>query len=168
MDVHDCNLWELLKTFSLQNPPREIPIKVRFKMFKCILDGAKHIQCQKFKHLDLKPSNILLKTRRDGSWNEIDCRITDFGIGGKEDRENERAGTPGFTSPEQLIGKGCPKSDNYSLAKLMVMIFAEWNTAWSLLYKPITELDRNNLKFGDERDSIFYVIRGLLNVSFDI
>jgi len=111
-------------------------------MFEFILSGVKYIQDRGFKHLDLKPSNILLKTRQDGSWNEIDCRITDFGIGGKEDRQTGHAGTPGFTSPEQLVQIGTKKSDNYSLGKLMVMIFTEWNTAWNLLFQPISDAEK--------------------------
>jgi len=167
MDVHDCSLWELLKSFSLQTPPRPISIETRFKIFECIFAGVKYIQDRGFKHLDLKPSNILLNTRKDGSWNERDCRITDFGIGGKIDRQTGRAGTPGFTSPEQLIQNGTQKSDNYSLGKLMVMLFSEWDTAWNILYQPITELDRNNIycNLGNERLKVFSVILGLLNVS---
>ena len=167
MEIHDCSLWKLLKNFaSLNSGPttRPISISTRFKMFESIFAGVKYIQDRGFKHLDLKPSNILIKTRPDGSWNEVDCRITDFGIGGKGDRQTGQAGTPGFTSPEQLIGNGIPKSDNYSLGKLMVMIFTEWNTAWNLLFQPISELERNNLNFGQEWDSMFGVIRGLLNV----
>jgi len=99
-------------------------------------------------------------------WNEIDCRITDFGIGGKDDRQTGHAGTPGFTSPEQLIGNGIPKSDNYSLGKLMVMIFTEWSTAWNLLFQPISDLDRSNLDFARERYTLFDIIRRLLNVRF--
>ena len=164
MEVHDCSLWELLKSFSIQARP--ISIQTRFKLFEFIFSGVKYIQDRGFKHLDLKPSNILLKTRQDGTWNEIDCRIIDFGIGGKDHRQTDQAGTPGFTSPEQLVQNGIPKSDNYSLGKLMVMIFTEWNTAWNLLFKPISELDRTNLNFGRERNSLFDVIRGLLNVTF--
>ena len=92
--------------------------------------------------------------------------ITDFGISGRENTQMGQAGTPGYSSPEQLIGNSDRKSDNYSFGKIMVMIFTEWNTAWDLLFKPISDLDRANLNFDQKRDSLFGVIRGLLNVSF--
>jgi len=72
-EIHDCSLWQLLKNFALQNPgptPRPILISTRFKMYEFIFAGAKYIQDSGFKHLDLKPGNILLKTRPDGSWNQ--------------------------------------------------------------------------------------------------
>ena len=60
---------------------------VRFKLFEKIFGGAKEIQDHGFKHLDLKPGNVLLITRPNGTWNEDNCVLTDFGVGGLHDQE---------------------------------------------------------------------------------
>ena len=91
MDVYSCTLWQYLKHFHRQN--RNIPMRVRFKLFKKIFSGSKEIQDHGFKHLDLKPGNVLLITRPDGTWNEVDCVLTDFGIGALHDQETGK----GFT-----------------------------------------------------------------------
>ena len=85
MDVYSCSLWQYLKSFHLQN--RNIPMRVRFKLFEKIFGGAKEIQDHGFKHLDLKPGNVLLNTNPDGTWNETDCVVIDFGIGALHDQE---------------------------------------------------------------------------------
>jgi len=122
---------------------------------------------QGFKHLDLKPSNVLLKTRPDGSWNGKDCVITDFGVGGRNDQIKGNAGTPGFASPEQMVGPGEKKSDNYSFGKIMVMIFSEWQTAWNILFQPITDSEKQNIlpNLDLRLQPLFAVITELLKVS---
>jgi len=159
MDIYSCNLWQYLKNFHLQN--RNITMAVRFKLFEKIFSGAKEIQDHGFKHLDLKPGNVLLITRPDGTWNEDDCVITDFGVGGLHDQETGLAGTPGFASPEQLIGPSHRKSDNFSFGKLMVMVFCNWPTSWNLLFRPITENERNQIRFNQR---FMHVVRELLKV----
>ena len=123
---------------------------------------------QGFKHLDLKPSNVLLKTRPDGSWNGKDCVITDFGVGGRNDQIKGNAGTPGFASPEQMVGPGEKKSDNYSFGKIMVMIFSEWQTAWNILFQPITDSEKQNIlpNLDLKLQPIFAVITELLKVRY--
>jgi len=162
MGAYSCNLWQYLKNFHNQN--RHIPMAVRFKLFEKILAGSAEIQNRGFRHLDLKPANVLLKTRPDGTWNEDDCVLTDFGVGGP-DILTELAGTPGFSSPEQLIGPSHPKSDNYSFAKLMVMVFCYWPTAWDLLFRPVTENERNQIQFNP---GFMHVVRELLKVKNEI
>ena len=164
MEIYDTNLWRYLK--SSHNIGRNIPMRVRFKLFEQILAGAREIQNRYFRHLDLKPSNILLRTRRHGSWNERNCGITDFGIGGNFRTHGgnlERlSGTPGFSSPEQLIGQSHQKSDNFSFGKLMVFIFCNWPTSWNLIYQPVTENERNQIPFNPQ---FLHVVRQLLQVN---
>ena len=159
MDIYSCTLWQYLKNFHLQN--RNIPMRVRFKLYEKIFSGAKEIQDHGFKHLDLKPGNVLLITRADGTWNEDDCVVTDFGIGGLHDQETGLAGTPGFASPEQLVGPSHRKSDNYSFGKLLVMVFCNWPTSWNLLFRPVTENERNQMQFNQR---FMHVVRELLKV----
>ena len=164
MEVYDCTLWELLKKLAVRPPPiPPMSMSVRYDIFESLLSGAKYIQDQGFKHLDLKLSNVLLKTRPDGSWNGKDCVITDFGVGGRNDQIKGNAGTPGFASPEQMVGPGNQKSDNYSFGKMMVLIFSEWQTAWNILFQPITDSEKQNII--PNLDPIFTVITKLLNVS---
>ncbi len=91
------------------------------------------------------------------------CVITDFGIGAKEDKDTGMAGTPGFASPEQLISdKVGMESDLYSLGRVAIFVFAEWKTAWTILYKPVEEISTLKLPTNDQR--LLDVVRQLLTV----
>mgnify|MGYP000475769535 CR=1 FL=1 len=148
MMVYDCSLWEYLKSSNAHK--RKIPMDVRFKIYEKTLAGLKEIQNHGFRHLDIKPANVMLKTTdgtKTGTWNEQDLVIIDFGVGGRNDQKTGLAGTPGFASPEQLIGNSHQKSDNFSFGKLMIMIFCDWPTAWNIIYQPVTQSERRNIKF---------------------
>ena len=73
--------------------------------------------------------------------------LADFGLSGDLKTCSKNAGTPGFGSPEQMIGRVHPKSDLYALGKLAIIILFEWDVAWSLLAKPKTgfELKAENI-----------------------
>jgi serine/threonine-protein kinase len=71
-------------------------------------------------HRDFKPANVII----DGKGK---ARITDFGIAGLEEdiaKEELRAGTPAYMSPEQITGKDVSaRSDIYSLGLVLYEIF---------------------------------------------
>ena len=158
MPVYDTDLWQHFKTGILS-------MNSRLKIFNSVIDGLIYIQKSGLKHLDIKPSNVLLNLNDLGHFNGTDCVITDFGIGGKTDKENALAGTPGFASPEQLIGQATELSDNYSMGRLMIMLFAKWDTAWELKYKPCTEQDVNTLLLHSVIHNLYPIIRSLLQVN---
>jgi len=166
MPIYDCSLWEYLKISAAQG--RQISMTIRFRLFKKILSGLRAIQDGGFRHLDIKPGNVMLRTRdgtRNGIWNEQDLRIIDYGLGGRINQQTGLAGTPGFASPEQLVGQAHNRSDNYSFGRLMVMIFAEWQPAWNLLFQPITDAERQNINLDPALVDLFYVITRLVQVN---
>ena len=65
--------------------------------------------------------------------------LADFGLSGDLTTCSKNAGTPGFGSPEQMIGKVHQKSDLYALGKLAILILFDWNVAWSLIASPKTK-----------------------------
>ena len=70
-------------------------------------------------HRDFKPANVMIDGRGK-------ARLTDFGIAGLESelKEGAVAGTPAYTSPEQITGKELTtKSDIYSLGLVLYEIF---------------------------------------------
>jgi eukaryotic-like serine/threonine-protein kinase len=71
-------------------------------------------------HRDLKPANVML----DGQGN---VRITDFGLAGLAETlsgDDVRSGTPGYMSPEQLLGREVTvRSDIYSLGLVLYELY---------------------------------------------
>jgi serine/threonine-protein kinase len=71
-------------------------------------------------HRDFKPANVIIDSKGK-------ARITDFGIAGLEEeiaRDNLRAGTPAYMSPEQITGKEVStRSDIYALGLVLYEIF---------------------------------------------
>ena len=73
MPIFDCTLWEYFKNSDAQK--RQILMAARFKIFEKTLSGLNEIQNRGFRHLDIKPGNIMLKTLdglKNGVWNEQD------------------------------------------------------------------------------------------------
>jgi len=86
MPLYSCNLWQYTK--KCINSKSQISIQFRIGFLKNILDGLIFLQDHDYCHLDIKPSNILIKTTDEGIWNKVDCVITDFGLTGRSDKEN--------------------------------------------------------------------------------
>ena len=166
MPIYSSNLWNYFKRAGNHNIA--ISMAVRFDLFTKILAGLSYIQYRGFKHLDIKLSNILIQTNNTSEeWDGTNCVITDFGIGGKTDKNVAKAGTPGFASPEQLIGQADFKSDNYSLGRLMIFIFSTWQGAWNLAYQPIENEVKKKLPVEPIHHDLFLVISNLIQLEPD-
>ena len=158
------NLWQFFERKSSGN--YEVPMSDRFDLFWNIFAGLEFLHEKNLKHLDIKLSNVLIKTK-SGDFDGQNCVITDFGIGGQKDKETGMAGTPGFASPEQLISKTVGiESDLYSLGRLLVFLLAEWSSAWTILYKPIEDISQVNLNIPNGVITKLAIITKVLKVRF--
>ena len=75
-------------------------------------------------HRDIKPSNIILKK---GSRDRFEVCLIDFGAVSNpkvQSGGSTVAGTFGYMSPEQMIGRATPASDTYALAALFAYILS--------------------------------------------
>ncbi len=74
-----------------------------------ILEAIKYLHDNKVAHRDLKPENILLMSKS----NDVDVKITDFGLAKKVDEGNGGmktfCGTPQYFAPEVLLRKNTVK-----------------------------------------------------------
>ena len=160
MDKYDTTLWKLLNNSSAAMP---IPITNRVKMVEILLDVIIYIQSQRFCHLDLKPSNIMVNLSGD-EWNGSDFVLADFGLSSATSNLTGHSGTPGFGAPEQFVGSPSAKSDNYSLGKTAVVIMFDWKTAWNLLAQPLNKQQYETHSI--QNTLIENVISKLLKVKF--
>jgi len=157
MTRYDKSMWMLLKE-SKTTKMTMMDLISRLRMLECIVRTLADLQKKNLCHLDIKPSNILLNV--DGAkWNQKDLVLTDFGLSGTIATAVGSAGTPGFGSPEQFTGKVHRQSDNYSLGKLVIMLLFNWNTAWEILARPVSDDE-----FVTDTQGLEFISR-LLNVS---
>ena len=163
MDLYDATLWDVLKDETTY----QVDLSVRFQFMVEILDVLIYIGSKNISHKDIKPSNIFVLTTTLpnkkkgillGKW-----VLGDFGLSSKISELRGSSGTPGFASMEQFDGKPSSKSDNYSFAKLAVLILFPWNTAWYFLCYPIPNTDFMKKPWRNHK--IFGYISNLLDVS---
>ena len=162
MDRFDCTLWEFLKDESKY----QISSSERVTILLEITEVVILLQSEGICHRDLKPSNIFLRTKiaSNGKFEIIPKQwvLGDFGISCEVAKLSGCKGTPGFAPMEQFIRESHKKSDNYSLAKLAVLILFKWNVAWNLLARPIPATE--NIPWAQSR--LFKLLSAMLSVSY--
>jgi eukaryotic-like serine/threonine-protein kinase len=97
-----------------------LPLEQIVTYVKQIASALDYAHQQRVIHRDVKPENMLLNANDE-------VVLSDFGIAMvQQTRESlstqDSAGTPLYMAPEQIRGKPCPASDQYSLA----VVVYEW------------------------------------------
>lgn len=87
-----------------------------------ICDGVKYMHDKNVIHLDLKPENVLCRTR-----SSYEIKIIDFGLARIYDPKEPLKvlfGTPEFVAPEVIQYEPiCPKADMWSIGMFLFILF---------------------------------------------
>jgi protein kinase-like protein/NACHT domain-containing protein len=108
----------------------QLDVKLALEIATQVAAGLAAVHEQKLVHRDIKPTNIMVRLKEEGS---VTAKIIDLGLAKALDESASEAGisspgafagTPEFASPEQFAGVGVDiRSDLYSLgATLWVMV----------------------------------------------
>src|SRR5216683_345613 len=116
-----------------------IGLEARIRLFLDVLAAVAHAHANLIVHRDIKPSNVLVT--REGQ-----VKLLDFGIAKllEEEtgvtvltREGERALTPAYAAPEQVIGRAVTTAtDVYALGILLYLLLTGKHPAESALHSP--------------------------------
>ena len=135
--VQGCSAFAMLEASRRKNGRPLTAIAA----FDIVLSAARALSAAHAKgivHRDMKPDNILIRSV-DGT-----VKVTDLGLAAMWDpksanRNNEMFGTPGFISPEVVLGEAVtPAADVYALGATLF------------------ELVTGRLPFGDNNDEKYY------------
>src|SRR5215468_1961387 len=108
----------------------QLEVKLALEIATQVAAGLEAVHEQKLVHRDIKPTNIMVRVKQEGS---VAAKIIDLGLAKTLDESASEAGislpgtfagTPEFASPEQFAGVGVDiRSDLYSLGvTLWVMV----------------------------------------------
>lgn len=105
---------EYVPDASLSSLDRRLSLDDAMWLLAQIASALDYAHSREILHRDIKPSNVLLG---EG----LEAKIADFGVakflGAEFTRSQTRFGTPGYMSPEQILGKTLTRrSDVFSLA----------------------------------------------------
>jgi serine/threonine protein kinase len=98
---------------------RRFSVDQKLRLFIQVCNAVQYLHAHRIIHRDLKPSNIVVTPNGN-------VKLLDFGIAkalsdsSTGNTKTTRVMTPGYASPEQIVGKGVtPASDVYALAILL-------------------------------------------------
>ncbi|MEE2785875.1 MAG: protein kinase [Myxococcota bacterium] len=97
-----------------------------------VLQALAHMHARNVLHLDIKPDNLLVEHRSDGT---LSVKVTDFGLAAAIERTSlieaetangQLAGTPLYMAPELMTQAGAPKprADLYAIGVILYEVLA--------------------------------------------
>ena len=113
-----------LSQWRKQFPEKKVPFEKALAITRQVAAALDYAHGEKIVHRDVKPSNVVVETREDGS---VVARVLDFGLAaeirssmGRVSREiRDTSGTRPYMAPEQWRGaKQGPATDQYALAAM--------------------------------------------------
>ena len=173
MARYDCTLWEFLN----DNDKYDMTLPKRVDFLSEMIDVIIYVQSNGICHRDIKPSNVLLRTKllstvieKGSKKQELNSKYTmvdgewalcDFGLSCNISNLTGSNGTPCFAPMEQFDDHPHRKSDNYSLAKLAVLLLFPWKLGWNLIAAPLSSTMYKKFPL----KTYLSMITGMLNVS---
>ena len=119
-----------LSQWRKQFPEKKVPLEKALAIVKQVAAALDYAHGEKIVHRDVKPSNVMIETKADGS---VVARVLDFGLAaeirssmGRVSREiRDTSGTRPYMAPEQWRGaKQGPATDQYALAAMFCELVA--------------------------------------------
>ena len=113
-----------LSQWRKQFPEKKVPLEKALDITRQVAAALDYAHGEKIVHRDVKPSNVMIETKPDGS---VVARVLDFGLAaeirssmGRVSREiRDTSGTRPYMAPEQWRGaKQGPATDQYALAAM--------------------------------------------------
>ena len=113
-----------LSQWRKQFPDKKVPLEKALDITRQVAAALDYAHGEKIVHRDVKPSNVMIETKPDGS---VVARVLDFGLAaeirssmGRVSREiRDTSGTRPYMAPEQWRGaKQGPATDQYALAAM--------------------------------------------------
>lgn len=126
MEGHGYILMEYARGGTLDRVAASLAPEALVALLRDVAEGVHAAHRQGLVHLDLKPGNILLQPKEDGTYRPL---VTDFGMvldeeGGKRGLPCPM-GTPPYSSPEQVAGRIRDldrRSDIYALGVILYVM----------------------------------------------
>ncbi|QEH32014.1 Serine/threonine-protein kinase PrkC [Aquisphaera giovannonii] len=135
LDHGECDGWLYLVLEYVPGGPlgrrlgAPMPPKTAARLVEQVARAVEHIHRNRMRHLDLKPSNILVDMEEGTPLEEAVPRVTDFGLAVADDARNLSEaslaavrGTPAYMAPEQASARADqlgPATDVYALGVIL-------------------------------------------------
>jgi serine/threonine protein kinase len=122
-------LLEGVTVRDLLRRDKRLPVESALEIMLQVCAGLAHAHEHGIVHRDVKPSNVMLVTKRDDDGNEVEVvKVCDFGVAVQRESPDAPAaarvaGTPEYMSPEQCRGAEVDgRSDVYSCGVMLYQL----------------------------------------------
>lgn len=99
-----------------------LPLETVISYVKQVADGLHYVHQHNLVHRDLKPHNMLLGEHDEVMLSDFGIAVMTHSLHPEQDHIDDFEGTAPYAAPEQLLGKPCRASDQYSLG----IVVYEW------------------------------------------